>query len=172
MKPKNLYLLVGAPGSGKSYWATDLSKRMGYNHISRDDIRFSMLKDGDNYFTHEDEVFEKFKNEIQKSLDETGHAIADATHLNQFSRYKLLSQLKLDDVYVIAVKFDVPIELCLERNKQRKGRSVVPETALRKMHRSITDPYNDQLNTFDAVWYIDETGKCKVVKTHYDMANI
>ena len=43
-----LFLMMGAPGSGKSYWATHhLSERDKY--ISRDEIRFSFLEENDAY---------------------------------------------------------------------------------------------------------------------------
>ena len=47
-----LYLMAEAPGSGKTYWATHhLTENDKY--ISRDEIRFSMLEDKDDYFARE-----------------------------------------------------------------------------------------------------------------------
>ena len=62
---KVLYLLCGPSGSGKSTFAKlEDSKRklVGENCliISRDIIRFSLLKDGEDYFAHEKEVFNIF----------------------------------------------------------------------------------------------------------------
>ena len=53
-----LYVLVGCPGSGKSTWAKKHLADTYY--VSRDEIRFGLLKAGDDYFSHEDEVYEKF----------------------------------------------------------------------------------------------------------------
>ena len=63
-----LNLMCGIPGSGKSYWVrhhmTDADA-----YISRDQIRFSMLKEGEEYFSHENEVFEEFIAQIQNAIN-------------------------------------------------------------------------------------------------------
>ena len=56
-----LYILIGVPGVGKSYFAKKkLMEGPGWKYISRDEIRYSLLKEGEDYFSHENEVFEKF----------------------------------------------------------------------------------------------------------------
>ena len=49
---KTIWILSGAPGSGKSTW---VHKNCLPNSliISRDQIRFNMLKDSDDYFKYE-----------------------------------------------------------------------------------------------------------------------
>ena len=56
MKQHILYLMCGCPGSGKSTWA---AKNVGPGDviISRDQIRFDMLNDGEAYFCKENAVF-------------------------------------------------------------------------------------------------------------------
>ena len=54
-----LYLMMGISGAGKSTWLRHNIKD-GEVIVSRDQIRFGMLQDGDDYFDHEDEVFETF----------------------------------------------------------------------------------------------------------------
>ena len=59
MKTKQLYLMMGAPGSGKSTWIKNhLNSQDVY--ISRDEIRFAKLKDGEDYFAHEGNVYAEF----------------------------------------------------------------------------------------------------------------
>ena len=52
MKKSNLYLMCGVAGSGKSTWLKEHESGFNPSHaiISRDKIRFSYLKDGDDYF--------------------------------------------------------------------------------------------------------------------------
>ena len=60
-----LYIMCGVPGSGKSTWAREhLTDNDVY--VSRDDIRFSFLKEGDDYFSKEDMVWDT----IVKSINE------------------------------------------------------------------------------------------------------
>lgn len=146
---KTLYIMCGAPASGKSWFAKNkLMKDYGWDYISRDEVRFSMIKDGEEYFSHETAVFNEFVEKIAIALD-WGHdnVIADATHLNWGSRRKLLKALSkncvLEDVDVIPVVIDAKLEDILERNKLRDGRARVPEETIRKMYSSISDPVKD-----------------------------
>ena len=61
-----LFLMMGAPGSGKSYWAQHHIQPTD-KYISRDEIRFSMLQENDDYFDKEGEVFNKFIQTINNS---------------------------------------------------------------------------------------------------------
>ena len=146
---KTLWLMCGAPGSGKTWFAKNkLMKGYGWDYISRDEVRFSMIKDGEEYFSHETAVFNEFVEKIAIALD-WGHdnVIADATHLNWGSRRKLLKTLSkscvLEDVDVIPVVIDAKLGDILERNKLRDGRARVPEETIRRMYRNISDPAKD-----------------------------
>lgn len=146
---KTLWIMCGAPASGKSWFAKNkLMKDYGWDYISRDEVRFSMIKDGEEYFSHETAVFNKFVEKIAIALD-WGHdnVIADATHLNWGSRRKLLKALSkncvLEDVDVIPVVINAKLEDILERNKLRDGRARVPEETIRRMYSSISDPVKD-----------------------------
>lgn len=144
MKQKRLWLLVGAPGSGKSTWA----KQQDGAWISRDVIRFSMLKEGNHYFEHEDEVYKEFIHQIQDALQTNENVYADASHLNWPARNKLLSHLKLKDVDVGAVVFITPLNICFERNDTRTGHANVPHSVIRRMYYSFQHPKNDPFSYF------------------------
>ena len=76
--------MCGPSGSGKTTWVKNQMKNMKYPsaHISRDEIRFAKLKEGEDYFAHEDEVFEEFCKKAQEAIDGEPLAIfIDATHL-------------------------------------------------------------------------------------------
>lgn len=140
MKNK-LIILSGCPGSGKTTYAKRYLKDIDY--ISRDEIRFKIVKEDEPYFSKEEAVFNTFVDEINKRLRAGVDVIADATHLNPKSRLKLLSCLDLDknktqvEVYFL----DTPLDICLARNEQRIGtRSYVPRGQLRRMFFSIVAP--------------------------------
>ena len=143
---KTLWLMCGAPGSGKSYFAKNiLINDDHWFYVSRDEIRFQIVKNDEEYFSHEAEVYNCFVRNIQLLLDitEKGNIIADATHLNKASRMKLLNRLNLDGVNVIPVYFNTPEHICQERNKEREGRARVPTNILHKMYLSRSHPSSD-----------------------------
>lgn len=160
MKDKCLLVLVGIPGSGKSTWAKEFleDSRKGII-ISRDAIRFSMLKDTDNYFRYEREVFAEYINQLNTSLhnDEYDWVIADATHISAASRQKLFNNLEVpENVQVVYAVFTTALNTCIERNKNRTGRSHVPTTAIVNMYNTMSDPALDKSLGKAHVVYIGE----------------
>jgi predicted kinase len=138
---KNLYMMCGVPGSGKStYVATNFPDA---TVISRDAIRFALLKDGDDYFAYEDTVLQIFYAEIQNAIDsdKENDIIIDATHLTPKARATCLEELKnLDKVNLVALSIEVPLAIALYRNDKRTGRARVPDTVIRNMYKSYKIP--------------------------------
>lgn len=148
----NLFLMCGIPGSGKSTWL----KEHNYYNISRDKIRFELVKEGEDYFSKEKKVFKTFVRRIQESIDSDTtpkDIYCDATHITQISRNKLLKSLNLDNVGRIAIVVCYPsLEEALRRNKQRTGRSFVPESAIKKMYWNFERPEDDEDRYYDVVY--------------------
>ena len=161
---KTLWIMVGAPGSGKSWIAENvLIKDSKWGYISRDKVRYSMITDEDEYFEKEDLVFKRFIEEIKSSFNNNDNVIADATHLNWASRRKLLHALGQDTHPtwdIIPVMITVPLNEAIQNNKQRSGRSQLPVSALKKMFFRLTDPKNDPYQ-YTKIVYIDNTRKRK-----------
>ena len=83
-----LGIMCGVPGSGKSTWLKDKKDVLV---ISRDAIRFQLVKENEEYFSKEKQVFKTFIKTIQDALDSntTPHAIyIDATHITKKSRVR------------------------------------------------------------------------------------
>lgn len=146
---KTLWIMCGAPGSGKTWFAKNkLMKDSNWDYISRDEVRFSMIKDDEEYFSHETAVFNTFIGKITFALEYgNDNIIADATHLNWGSRRKLLKALEkyisLENVDIIPVVIEAKLENIFDHNKLRDGRARVPEETIRKMYRNISDPAKD-----------------------------
>jgi predicted kinase len=153
---------VGIPGSGKSTWAREQLNALPseYGHwVSRDMIRFGLVKEDEEYFSKEKEVFNLFVRAVQADIDSNfvTDIYADATHINEASREKLLGRLKnLENVNLNAVVFDISLETCLERNAQRTGRAYVPETAIRNIYNNFSHPYFDA-RKYDKIIEIGES---------------
>ena len=142
---KRLYVLVGCAGSGKSTWIKEhLHAFLGYTKVvSRDDIRFTLVKEGEEYFSKEKEVFKQYIEGIKDGLKYCDTIIADATHLNEASRNKLLRALgpALQDVEVDAVVIKAKLETALNQNENRRDtRSYVPRSQIHRMYSQQTMP--------------------------------
>ena len=148
----NLYVLCGIPGCGKSTW---VKNRMAENtsstdpkwaYVSRDEVRFSMITEEDDYFSKEKQVFEEFVNRLCGNLNDawTQNVIADATHLNEISRDKLINAIRRKrpnlPLHITMVYFDIPLEVCKFRNDKRKGRAHVPDEVMNKMYIQLEFP--------------------------------
>ena len=161
MKQRNLYLLAGCPGSGKSTWVKNWIENDDASIIvSRDEIRFSILKDGEDYFAHEDEVYRIFIQKIQTALEcpLINNIFIDATHLNPKARRKVLNALTVPkEVKIGCVYFTTPLNICIERNNLREGRAKVPEQVIRNMHSSYVFP-TCWKEGFDMIYEVDENG--------------
>lgn len=148
----NLYILCGLPGCGKTSWTRNKMKEntsstdQKWAYVSRDEVRFSMIKEEDDYFAKEKQVFGEYVRRICESLKDTYvvNTIADATHLNKISRDKLINaiyrmcpELEFD---IVMVYFDIPIEVCIFRNNKRSGRARVPENVIKNMYATLEFP--------------------------------
>ena len=146
-----LYILCGPSGSGKSTWSRQyiaFEDALGNDirYVSRDEIRFSLLKGEEDYFSHEKEVFKQFTNTIRNTLIDGFDVIADATHLNEFSRRKLTQaiDMKFTDYEIVYVVFNTDVNTCLARNERRANLASVPETVIRNMCRDFRAPTLDE----------------------------
>ena len=159
-----LYISCGVPGSGKTTFLNEF-KNDNEVVISRDDIRFSLLKDGEDYFTHEREVYAKFVDAITKNIRNGINVYADATHLNTGSRYKLLHALKnrgCKPSEINAIYFNIPMNICLERNEKRQGtKAYVPRGQVKRMFCQYDFP--SKVEGFKNIWSINSEGDVELV---------
>lgn len=160
MKQKRLWLTSGIPGSGKSTFVKNKLMNEGGAWISRDEIRFNLLQEGEDYFAHEDEVVAMFIKNIQAAL--TSNVIedvfADATHLTPKARAATLNQLDLEGVdEVNCLWFNTDVQVAIERNEQREGLACVPRSVIRRMNCQKVNPSIEE--GFTRIVCINENGE-------------
>ena len=155
-----LYMIMGAPGAGKSTFIKNVLSSRAFV-VSRDVIRFSMIKEGEPYFSKEKEVYKEYIRLINEHLSRNRDVIADATHLNAASRNKLINCITAPNVNIHVVWIKTTLETCLKQNELRKGtRAYVPPSVITKMHQSIERPqFEEGISSI----YIFEEGKGPIV---------
>lgn len=144
---KNLHIMIGLPGSGKSYWLKE--NALSEHIISRDEVRFSMLSDGDEYFANEKKVYKEYVRRIQEALDldeDNLHVYADATHINWDSRKKLLNSLRIDsNLKIHIIYIDATVGKCIFNNKERTDRANVKARVIKQFAERFTHPAKDSI---------------------------
>ena len=120
------------------------------------------MKDGEDYFAHENLVFETFCKKINQELSNKNNqnVYADATHLNQASRKKVLNKINISPESINVLYIKTPLDICIKRNEKRDGRAKVPEQVIKNMYNSIQEPSKKE--NIDYL-YIVEDGK-EIVK--------
>ena len=160
-----LIMMCGIPGVGKSTFAKKYLAQYS-NYISRDEIRFSLLKEGEDYFSHEHRVWIEYVNRIADCLNEGKDVIADSTNLSEKSRKKLLKDVDLfsNVKYTIeCYSFKVPVQIALARNAQREGLAKVPGDALLNMAKNYTFPSYKEDERIEMIFEVDENEKVRLV---------
>lgn len=133
------------PGSGKSTYAKKYLSDKPI--ISRDAVRFEIVKEDEEYFSHEKKVFSEFIRRIVKACQSEGCAVVDATHITKASRSKLFNAL---DAYMkhrydtTFIYINTPLKTCLAQNALREGRAFVPQSAIYRMSGALTRPSQEE----------------------------
>ena len=149
----DLYIMCGVPGVGKSTFLKNKNINTKPNTVivSRDTIRFSIVKSDEEYFSHENEVLTIFWKQINDNLKIGKDVFADQTSLTPGARKKLLKHVKgYNHVYCIWIEAD--LNICLENNEKRKGtRSYVPRGTIRRMYIQFIKP--SLIEGFDDIYH-------------------
>ena len=133
--PKGTVVLaIGLPGSGKSSWF----KRHNITPLSSDLLR-SLLFDDPTEQRFQDLVFSNLRSMLKARLiARRPMNYVDATNLTSHDRHSWIKLAKDFGYEVHAVFFDVPLDVCLERNRKRER--VVGEDVLRRLASKMKQP--------------------------------
>ena len=149
---KNLYILSGIPGVGKSSWSKNFAKITKNTHIiSSDDIR-KELGGSFQYFEEEDKVWELFlerAEQLSKENDDI-NVILDSTCLTDEYRTQYFGKLKNYDRYILVI-FRCSFSVALSRNSRRKEGKVVPMKIMKKMYNEFKFPSKETKSKFNEV---------------------
>ncbi len=127
-------LTIGLPGSGKTTWY----KRRGVSPLSSDMLR-SILFDDITDQRYQGLVFSTLRSLLRARLiAKMPWNYVDATNLSPHERRQWIKMAKSFGYEVQAVFFDVPLEVCLERNSKRERQ--VTDEVMHKMAERLRPP--------------------------------
>jgi predicted kinase len=127
-------LAIGLPGSGKTTWF----KRRGVTPLSSDMLR-SILFDDITEQRYQGLVFSTLRSLLRARLiAKMPWNYVDATNLSAHERRQWIKMAKSFGYEAQAVFFDVPLEVCMERNSRRER--TVSDDVMRKMAERLRPP--------------------------------
>ncbi len=124
---KNLILIIGLPGSGKSTISKSISMKLGCSHLSTENIRASLLGvtkvQADCDFTQEeqDKVYKAIAVKANKLLEQNNIVLVEGVFRSAIQRSLLLDKLPANTQIIKFLIFSdeqVVIKRLIERKKQ------------------------------------------------------
>ena len=116
-----LVVLVGAAGSGKSTWAR---ARFKPTEVVSSDFCRSMVSDDEDDQAATPAAFELLHTVVRLRLRRRRLTVVDAVNARPADRRPLLLLAHEHDCAAVAVVLDAPVEVCVERDRARPGRTV------------------------------------------------
>ena len=131
----NAYVMVGAPGSGKSTYAGEIVLRENANIISGDSIREELYGDAciqGNWI----DIHDKIEKYVSESAELGIPVILDGTHYRASYRREAIALLRsYGYTRIEAVVLDSSLATCLARNFMRKRH--VPDYVIKSIHEKL-----------------------------------
>ncbi|HVS05146.1 MAG TPA: AAA family ATPase [Candidatus Dormibacteraeota bacterium] len=127
-----LVLLIGPSGSGKSAFA---ARRFDASAVISSDRLRGLLAGDEADQRATDAAFKRLDRWVDARLEAGALAVVDATNLDWMRRGELVGRARKHGRPSVAIAFDLPLDLCLERNAARQRR--VRAGTIRRQHDEL-----------------------------------
>ena len=115
------YFLLGAQGAGKTTWAAAQATRLSAVILASDDIRNELEAQGMDATAENERVFALLEARLDGLLAQEKNVVVDATHARRSWREKEIAIARVRGAKTVAIWFDVPLAVCLQRNARKPG---------------------------------------------------
>lgn len=160
------WMMIGAPGSGKSTVARKFEELMPgvAKVISRDECRaiiaarhgkkLSSSESQNSYFRYEDEVYQSYIGRAKAAHEKYPIVILDATNLFIKGREKVIRDLGTKPCNVDYLIMRTPYEVCKKQNHNREN--AVPDEVFEKMFNNFQEPTNKERGKVGVIFNVME----------------
>jgi predicted kinase len=149
----NAYILIGAPGSGKSTWGKKfVTDNPGVVRLCPDEFR-AKFGTGESDQSVSAQAFSATRVGMEHALNSGKDVLIDATNMHHKGRKDFLVIAKKYNATKIAIVFEAAREILIERNQKRgaEGGRVVPDNVIDRMLSNYQVPTHAD---FDEIKFI------------------
>lgn len=125
-----LVVLIGPSGAGKSTFA---ARHFALTQVLSSDAFRGMVSDDPRDQAATEDAFELLHAALARRLARGRLTVVDATNVEAWSRERLLAEARRHQRPAIAIVFDLPLAICLERAAARTSHPV-PAAVIRRHH--------------------------------------
>ena len=150
------YFLLGVQGAGKTTWAAAQATRLSAVILASDDIRNELEAQGMDATAENERVFALLEARLDGLLAQEKNVVVDATHARCSWREKEVAIARARGAKTVAIWFDVPLAVCLQRNARklgtrRWGERVVSPEFLRAVFLSFEPPTRAEFDEIQVI---------------------
>ncbi|HET7421160.1 MAG TPA: AAA family ATPase [Candidatus Dormibacteraeota bacterium] len=128
-----LIVLIGPSGAGKSTFA---AKHFRPTEVVSSDECRALVADDENDQAATPAAFRVLHAIVRERMHQHRMTVVDATNVKPMSRKPLIASARRYGVPTVAIVFDLPLKLCLERNRNRASRSLT-DGVVRRQHEQM-----------------------------------
>lgn len=135
-----LIIVMGLPGSGKSYFAKNLCHRLHIQYIGSDQVRKEMEAMGKYNLEDKKRIYESMRSRAEASLKERNPVLLDATFFKNDLRIPFISLAENLKIPFFQILIEAPEEIIKERVSGQREDSEADFEVYKKLAKEFEPP--------------------------------